>query len=52
MSKTTKTETKPSEQYDHEGKERCNNPLVGLICVNLQLISKIDTSTIIYEEVL
>ncbi|MCX9082865.1 MAG: hypothetical protein OIN83_11790 [Candidatus Methanoperedens sp.] len=31
MSKTTKTEKKPIEQYDHKGKERCNNPPVGLV---------------------
>ncbi|MFZ3169737.1 MAG: site-specific DNA-methyltransferase [Candidatus Methanoperedens sp.] len=31
MSKTTRTEKKPIEQYDHKGKERCNNPPVGLV---------------------
>ena len=31
MSKTTRTEKKPIEQYDHTGKERCNNPPVGLV---------------------
>ncbi|MFZ3382599.1 MAG: hypothetical protein WA144_01610 [Candidatus Methanoperedens sp.] len=30
MSKTTRTEKKNIEQYDHKGKERCNNPPVGL----------------------
>lgn len=52
MSKTTRTEKKNIEQYDHKGKERCNNPPVGLIYVNLQLNSIIDISRIIYEEVL
>ncbi|MBU4222203.1 MAG: site-specific DNA-methyltransferase [Euryarchaeota archaeon] len=31
MAKTTRTEKKPIEQYDHKGKERCNNPPVGLV---------------------
>ena len=31
MSKTTRTEKKPIEQYDHKGKERRNNPPVGLV---------------------
>lgn len=31
MSKTTRTEKKTIEQYDHKGKERCNNPPVGLV---------------------
>jgi adenine-specific DNA-methyltransferase len=31
MSKTTKSEKKLIEQYDHKGKERCNNPPVGLV---------------------
>ena len=31
MSKTTRTEKKPIEQYDHKGKERCNNPPVGRV---------------------
>jgi adenine-specific DNA-methyltransferase len=31
MSKIPKSEKKPIEQYDHKGKERCNNPPVGLV---------------------
>jgi adenine-specific DNA-methyltransferase len=31
MSRTSKPEKKPIEQYDHKGKERCNNPPVGLV---------------------
>ncbi len=31
MSKTPKSDKKPIEQYDHKGKERCNNPPVGLV---------------------
>ena len=29
MSRTSKPEKKPIEQYDHKGKERVNNPPVG-----------------------
>jgi adenine-specific DNA-methyltransferase len=31
MSKIPKSEKKSIEQYDHKGKERCNNPPVGLV---------------------
>ncbi|MCE8427881.1 MAG: hypothetical protein J5U19_05775 [Candidatus Methanoperedens sp.] len=31
MSKIPKSEKKPIEQYDHRGKDRCNNPPVGLV---------------------
>lgn len=31
MSRTSKPDKKPIEQYDHKGKERCNNPPVGLV---------------------
>ncbi|MDO9097499.1 MAG: hypothetical protein Q7U60_05210 [Candidatus Methanoperedens sp.] len=31
MSKRSKPDKKPIEQYDHKGKERCNNPPVGLV---------------------
>jgi adenine-specific DNA-methyltransferase len=31
MSKIAKYDKKPIEQYDHKGKERCNNPPVGLV---------------------
>ncbi len=31
MSKTTRTEKKPIEQYDHKDKERCNNPPVDFV---------------------
>ncbi len=31
MSRTSKSDKKPIEQYDHKGKERCNNPPVGLV---------------------
>ncbi len=31
MAKTNKPDKKPIEQYDHKGKERCNNPPVGLV---------------------
>lgn len=31
MAKSSKPEKKPIEQYDHMGKERCNNPPVGLV---------------------
>ncbi len=31
MTRSSKPEKKPIEQYDHKGKERCNNPPVGLV---------------------
>ncbi len=31
MSRASKPDKKPIEQYDHKGKERCNNPPVGLV---------------------
>ena len=31
MSRTSKPDKNPIEQYDHKGKERCNNPPVGLV---------------------
>ena len=31
MSRTSKPDKKPIEQYDHKGKERCNNPPVDLV---------------------
>ncbi len=31
MSKSSKPDKKPIEQYDHKGKERVNNPPVGLV---------------------
>ncbi len=31
MSRSSKPEKKPIEQYDHKGKDRCNNPPVGLV---------------------
>ncbi len=31
MPKSSKPDKKPIEQYDHKGKERCNNPPVGLV---------------------
>ncbi|MDP3103340.1 MAG: site-specific DNA-methyltransferase [Candidatus Methanoperedens sp.] len=31
MSRTSKPDKKPIEQYDHKGKDRCNNPPVGLV---------------------
>ena len=31
MSKTPKSDKKPIEQYDHKGKDRINNPPVGLV---------------------
>lgn len=31
MAKTSNPDNKPIEQYDHKGKERCNNPHVGLV---------------------
>jgi hypothetical protein len=31
MVRSSKSDKKPIEQYDHKGKERCNNPPVGLV---------------------
>ncbi len=50
MSRSSKPEKKPIEQYDHKGKERCNNPPVDLVIPETDCDSSKKTSNDPHEK--